>query len=226
MLNTLIDFLFPRDAAVSALENMPAEKLLGTLPASEPFTVGAGNAKTSVEIDSLFAYSDERVKHLVWEIKYHRNERVATEVGRLLAEKIREVCFPDSKIAGTKAADETRAGNFLIVPVPLTRRRQNERGFHHTELLAKAVVEHLHSARAIFAPNVVEKIRHTSKQSSLEHRAERLTNVVRAFRVKDRYENNIIVIDDVVTTGATMSDMVRALREAGAKRIFCFAIAH
>lgn len=214
----LLDFLFPAGETIKRFENISADELKRRLPPSEPI---------NEDTVAVFAYSDERVKRLVWEIKYYRNSKIAETVGVLIAEKIKEkIGQSDGQVfQGTRIFSD---GQFLLVPVPLTSRRLRERGFNHTELIAKSVLKNLPENFAL-APDILRKIRHTPKQSSVENRERRFRNIVGAFEVSEPRlvaGKNVIVIDDVITTGATVAEAKRALFAAGARSVSAFAVAH
>ncbi|MDD4080448.1 MAG: phosphoribosyltransferase family protein [Eubacteriales bacterium] len=104
----------------------------------------------------------------------------------------------------------------LMVPVPLYRDNQRERGFNQAELLARILQR--------FRPDLplqlaLEKTAKTRRQSSLRHddRFENTRNKYRA--IVDVRGKTILLVDDVRTTGATAQDCARALKEAGAKAI-------
>ncbi len=209
-----LDFLFPKEPVVATLEHTPSEKLIELLTPSDPCPPPSSVLEN---IYTLFAYADERVKHLVWEIKYQKNTHIAEHVGQILSERIlRTIPIP------------LRDEHWHVIPVPLTNRRLKERGFHHTRLIATSVLKFL-PPHFVLADSTLAKTRHTPKQSSLADRSERLTNLRGAFAVTNPAainENNIIVIDDVVTTGSTLQEIASVLSHAGAKQIYCFAIAH
>jgi ComF family protein len=106
----------------------------------------------------------------------------------------------------------------MIVPVPLHHVSLRERGFNQAHLLSLAV------SKRFGVPvrrSCLAKIRHTRPQSGL-NRQERLTNLKGAFKVKDPGAvkgKNILIVDDVYTTGATVSKAAGALKEAGASKI-------
>lgn len=215
-----LEFLFPADESVRAIENTSSDELLRTLPASEALD----------EISTLFAYSDERVKNLVWEIKYYRNQKITDSVGALLAEKIKAEINPQQKPHSASRSDShlAPAEQFFLAPIPLTSRRLRERGYNHTELLAKSILKNL-PENFTLATDILKKIRHTPKQSSIENREERFTNIVGAFEVSKPElvrNQNILIIDDVVTTGATVNEAKRVFLSAGAKSMRTFAVAH
>jgi predicted amidophosphoribosyltransferase len=78
-----------------------------------------------------------------------------------------------------------------------------------------------------YAPKALARIKDTPSQTKQHSKAERIQNLRGVFRA-DRIVSgrSIILVDDVVTTGATLSEAKRALRKAGAKRISCYALAH
>ncbi len=235
------DFLFPRDARVRRLEEMGSSEISAALPAARPFE------NLPAELDrgrffALFDYSNETVKQIVWEIKYRKNLVLAAKMGELLAGRVLEVV----KASDTRpdARPNARAENFLFLPIPSSRRRRRWRGFNQTELIAQEVVKSLREK--VDSPNssfeilsagfsyadVLAKIKETPPQSSLPERHERLTNLVGAFDLKDAAAaglvrgKNIVIIDDVITTGATMREAVLVFLRAGAKNIYGFSVAH
>jgi ComF family protein len=111
----------------------------------------------------------------------------------------------------------------LVLPVPLHRRRQRRRGFNQAELAARAV------AVALGLP-IAELLRRTADrepQAALgaERRARNLDGVFRVDRPHEIASRRLLVVDDVTTTGATLSVAARALRDAGAEAVYGLALA-
>jgi ComF family protein len=112
----------------------------------------------------------------------------------------------------------------LVVPVPLHRARLAERGYNQSALIARPIAREL---GARFAASALTRSRATAPQAKLD-RAARLTNVAQAFvahrhaRLKGR---SVLLVDDVATTGATLVDCARALRQAGANPIRALVVA-
>ncbi len=103
----------------------------------------------------------------------------------------------------------------LIVPVPLHPRRLRERGFNQALLIARILERH---SGIRVEPRVLRRIKHTSPQVALEEK-ERLANVKDAFRVEDERlvrNRRVLLVDDVMTTGATIRECARTLKMAGA----------
>jgi len=106
------------------------------------------------------------------------------------------------------------------VPVPLYWRRRLQRGFNQAELLARGL------ARRTGIPVVkaLGRLRPTPTQAGLSNSARR-QNVSRAFRSRSVQGKRILLIDDVMTTGATASSCALALKQAGAKRVALLTVA-
>jgi ComF family protein len=105
----------------------------------------------------------------------------------------------------------------LIVPVPLHPKQLRRRGFNPACLLARAIAREI---GACVAPAGLRRVRDTPSQTGLD-RSARQRNVRDAFAPSPRLEvpADVWLVDDVVTTGATLSAAARALREAGAQRV-------
>ena len=105
--------------------------------------------------------------------------------------------------------------------LPVSGLRRLKRGYDQTELIAKALARDL----GMPATAVLKKIRHTPPQSGIRDAAQRRANVLGAYIVRNRQDltgKRIILLDDVLTTGATASECARVLVTAGAKEV-CFA---
>ena len=113
----------------------------------------------------------------------------------------------------------------LAVPVPLSSSRMKERGFNQAEEIARPAAAVLDIP---YAGNVLLRTRKTDRQTELGDNVSRISNVTNAFRTSDEWDIrglNIIVIDDVATTGFTLHEAASALYEAGAAKVLCAAFA-
>lgn len=111
----------------------------------------------------------------------------------------------------------------LIIPMPLSRRRYRERGYNQAEAITKPLSEF---TNRIHSPHALEKIRDTETQVHLSV-AERLENLNGAFKADPQQVigKRVVLLDDVMTTGATMRQAAKALRVAGAKEIYAVTFA-
>jgi len=114
----------------------------------------------------------------------------------------------------------------LIVPVPLHKSKRSDRGFNQAELIARAAVKKL-PHRLELATGILVRQRATISQVGLT-REQRMENMRDAFRVHDRQRVlgcTVIVVDDVMTTGTTLSECARVLKKAGAERVLAATVA-
>jgi ComF family protein len=108
-----------------------------------------------------------------------------------------------------------------VVPVPLHRRRLRARGFDPAALLARQVARETGTA---CKPATLVRVRDTPSQTGLDRRG-RQRNVAGAFRSRGRVPDVVWLVDDVVTTGATLSACALVLRQAGARRVVAICAA-
>jgi ComF family protein len=187
--------------ALSLLEQHAACELCGmplaTHGAPCPFCVGSG-VRHYDRVLRLGTF-DDPLKDLIHQMKYSGRWTLAERLaGRLLSQpRIRE-CLASADV---------------IVPVPLHRLRQFSRGYNQAAVIARYL-----SARArvgLVSPLV--RVRNTETQTHLHSRAKRVANLRNAFRLKHPSTiagKRVIVIDDVMTTGATLQAVARTLRPA------------
>ncbi|MEM9171360.1 MAG: ComF family protein [Pseudomonadota bacterium] len=112
--------------------------------------------------------------------------------------------------------------DWLCVPVPLHRQRLAERGFNQAALLAKSLAQRRGWS---YAPDGLLRLRHTPPQVGLQGNARR-ANVEGVFRAQRWFASRpVLIVDDVITTGATLQAAGQVVRQAGASRIVGVAVA-
>lgn len=174
---------------------------------------------------ALFDYKNEMVKHLVWLLKYKKNKHAATLFAAVLHDMLAETLGDVRVFKSTETP--------LLIPIPLSKKRYRERGYNQTELLAKALVTHAGNGWYEYAPDILVKIKETPPQTSLTEKNARMKNIRDAFGIanqnyyRERIKNRtIILLDDVTTTGATLSEARRPLEHNGFNNIIAIALAH
>lgn len=205
----ILDMLFPPRGDDLALRGVTEDDFLRLLapqlvPATRPGTV------------ALLPFSEEPVRSAIHETKYHGTDRALDLLARTLADYLRDT-------------DEL-ARTIALVPVPLGKARRKERGFNQAEEIARRTLRLLSDGSAprfVLETELLSRTRETASQVSLRRR-EREENMRGAFDAAHPANPThlYMVIDDVVTTGATLQAAVDALREAGAIHIVPLALAH
>lgn len=128
------------------------------------------------------------------------------------------------KILAMKLLNEYPDGFDLLTWVPVSRLRKLRRGYDQVELLAKAVGSEL----GMTPVPTLKKIRNNRPQSRQKDAAARRANVLGAYRIVGDAQiagKRILLLDDILTTGATAGECARMLLSAGAKEVHCAAIA-
>lgn len=210
-LNLFFDVIAPRRWNSILVEKI-TEKTIGELEKA-PDVYGMS------WIYPVFHYKDPLVKALVWELKYRENTTPLNLIGQILYEEIM-VVVSDILIFDADA-------KFLLIPIPISTSRRIERGYNQSEYIAKSIlfydIEHI----LIYAPQWFQKVKDTEIQSKSASKQERMNNLIGCFEANPQVEGKyIILIDDVVTTGSTLSEARSTLLQAGARDVFGFTIAH
>ena len=182
---------------------------------------------------ALFRY-EAPINQWITQLKFHRNLRNARLLSELFLEKhlasplIRGDREGLKNLKNTNPTDLLFSGEErqattpdLIIPVPLHPKRLRQRGFNQAlelaRLLAKQVNVPLDKHRC-------KRVRHTQAQSSIPAK-QRHTNLKRAFQCCGQVPRHVAIVDDVITTGHTVNELSRILRQAGCQQIDVWAIA-
>ena len=212
IIEMVLKFFFPKDEFDKKAENISIDILSKKLSL---------NNKTEDEfIYTLFDYRDEVIKNMIWSLKYKKNKKVAKLFAQILYDFLQE-----------ELSDLNVYSDFnkpLLIPLPMHKKHLQERRFNQTEILAKELCDIAGESLCILKTDLLKKIKNTSSQTTLV-RSKRLKNIKGVFYVNkpDEIKNrDIILLDDVITTGATLKEARKVLLAAGAKNIISVAIAH
>lgn len=154
-------------------------------------------------------YYEDDVRKSIQRFKFGNARSYANVYARLLALQLQDAFPYDFDI---------------LTWVPVSRLRKLKRGYDQTELIAKALAKEL----GMPATPVLKKIRHTPPQSGIRNAAQRRANVLGAYAVRPRQTltgKRVLLLDDVLTTGATASECARVLVTAGVKEVYFAAVA-
>jgi ComF family protein len=119
------------------------------------------------------------------------------------------------------------ADEILVAPVPLHRRKLRQRGFNQAELITRAALKRVGGERVALRPGILQRRRETQSQIGLT-RHQRRENMRGAFAVvkPDAVKGrDILIVDDVLTTGTTVSECARVFRRSGASKVYVATVA-
>ncbi len=180
------------------------EGLIRICPRCENFSRSepdCGCAESNIYFSSIYALHiyEADWRSLLHRLKYRQNSSLARPLGLWL---------------GNQLLTRQEKGFDYVVPVPLHKSRERERGFNQSALIAR------HTASALNSEyhELLEKVRETASQTSI-NRQDRLLNVQGAFRVVSPFRRGakILLIDDIYSTGSTLKEAARELKNAGAE---------
>jgi ComF family protein len=206
----ILDLLFPRRSTelfVDAADQISCYALMKT----QQNTIG------DMCVYSLLPYKAPLVQALCIEAKFHKNAKAYVLLGSMLALYLKHEVLIEAP------------QNVVIVPIPLGALRRAERGYNQVEEITKSAAKFLNvdSKRVIVNREILTRSRETIPQMTLD-KVDRLKNMADVFEVRAAIcdDTLYIVIDDVVTTGATLAAAHSAFKRAGARHILLLAIAH
>ena len=169
----------------------------------------------------LYDYRHPPVKKALWLLKYKGKKRLAKIFAEILYGNIME-----------ELSDLSVMQNFhdaILISIPLSKKRYRERGYNQAELICKELVKLDNNLNYKLEASVLVKPQETEHQARIRNRALRLKNIIGSFAVQNENlikNRNIILIDDIITTGATLAEARKVLKASGARKIIAFTVAH
>ncbi|MFA5872139.1 MAG: phosphoribosyltransferase family protein [Parcubacteria group bacterium] len=119
----------------------------------------------------------------------------------------------------------------FIIPVPLHKKKLRYRGFNQSLLLANAISDNLTPPIKIAVADILERKKHTRAQMEIKNYQQRIQNVKNIFELKPGFDKLLIknkivlLVDDIATTGATLQECARILKENEVKKVFAVVVA-
>jgi ComF family protein len=218
--NYIFDFFLPRicpgcDAKISDPNKPVCTDCLNSIQVADKdrinfeFKKNFGSSKVVKDFYSKYIFeTDKTLQNIIHALKYNRQFKLGFFLGQVLGEEILSKNW----------------GIDLIVPVPIHHLRKAERGYNQTDYIAKGLSS---SLKIPNSTKLLKRTRHTESQTKLNMN-ERAQNVSNAFKVKNSKkikDKNILIVDDICTTGATILECGIVLYKAGAGSIYASSIA-
>jgi len=155
-------------------------------------------------------YDDPVLQNLIHYLKYKYFKNLAPTLAELAIKYIGNC--------------KLEIGNFIVVPIPLHPKRERQRGFNQAKLIAEVVAKKFDSE--LFEG--LKRVKNNKPQVGLKDNEARIKNMAGCFKIENPERvkgRNILLVDDVFTSGATMSETAKVLKENGAQKIIALVIA-
>ncbi|MFA7252764.1 MAG: phosphoribosyltransferase family protein [Candidatus Paceibacterota bacterium] len=222
ILDKLADLLLPKENLVKDLEQLGPSELYTKLSPANNLDL---EEDPTLPMKALFSYRQPLCKQAIWEIKFRGNKKLIHDFSLLL------YGFIIDELEDLRSFHNFQ--NIILVPIPSSKSRQRERGFNQCILLAEELIkiDREHQANNFtLVKDILIKNEETAHQSRTKHRRQRFENLKGCFLINKKYQNlenlSFIIIDDVITTGATMGEAIKTLKKSDAKKILGMALAH
>ena len=208
-LNWILDLLFPRKCILCG--SLLEKDALDLCPNCRKTTFAHSSGRKTIPlVERWFAlwYYEGNVRESLLRYKFGNARSYAESYGRLLGEKL----------VGAGADFD------VLTWVPVSGKRRRKRGYDQVELLARAMGK----ALGVVPVQTLEKIWDNPPQSGIQDAAARRANVKGVYRTvapECFAGKRVLLVDDIITTGATIAEAARELRTAGAKEVICAAVA-
>ncbi len=165
------------------------------------------------ELIAVGSYSNDALRTLIFSLKFKRFTNTLEQIRSLIENYLR-------------SRNDLQLEQFeCITYIPLHPARERERGFNQAKLIA----EILGDLTQLPIENTLKRVRNTKAQSRIKSAKKRLLNVQGCFSprgsLREIQDKNILVVDDIYTSGATAAEAVRTLKKAGAKSVKLFVLA-
>jgi ComF family protein len=216
----LLESIFPRHCLVCKEEGAwlcpICQKKLKTVKASFcPFCLKlttdyktCPSCRKKYHLNGLISiyYFEPTIKRVIYQYKYRRSKDIANFLIKISIEKLKKSLPQDID---------------MTIPIPLHILSKSKRGFNQSEIFTKELAKKFNLK---YSNKILSKTKLTRTQSKLS-REERENNVKGSFRSRTVNNHNILLVDDVFTTGSTMDEAAKTLKKSGAKQVWGLTIA-
>jgi competence protein ComFC len=204
LINLFLDILFPKDLDIVEIETTNIHTFL-----SQRHTTPTISNKKCF---AFLPYQNEKIKKAIFEIKYRKN--------KILARKFAEVIYRNINPLDTNPL------LYTLIPIPANKNRIRTYGYNQTLLIAKALYD--------INPNkfvICDILKYKNSRSEQKHknRKERIENSSNIFTIKNPQKilnKNVIIIDDIITTGATCLNAIETIKKLGIDYVIGIALVH
>lgn len=199
----IFDFIFPKNFKIDEIEKISFEEMRNEIVRAK--------ASPSPAL-FLLSYKNPKTKLLIHALKYNKSTHSAKICAKLIAEKIPKI------------------KNCILIIIPRTQKRLQKFDFSQCDLIAKEIIKinEIKKINIKYERKILIHKKDSETQTKLS-RKERIKNTKNSFLIKNPEKiigKNIILIDDVFTTGATITEAKNTLLKSGAKSVITFTVAH
>jgi ComF family protein len=217
--NYIFDFFLPRfcpgcnkkllpDENPVCIECLSSILITDEIRLENEYERNFSSSKIIKDFYSRFVFeTDKTLQQIIHALKYQKKFKLGIFLGEILSEGIK-----------------TRNWQVdLIVPVPIHHLKKVERGYNQSDYIVKGLSKSLNIP---YSTKLIKRIRHTESQTKLnmKQRSENVANAFKVTNTKKITEKNILVVDDVCTTGATIQECGKALVNGGAKTVYACSV--
>jgi ComF family protein len=178
--------------------------------------------KGELGVTSLFSYKDKSIQKLLWLLKYKHGTKIAEIFSLSLYEAAQEISQENFLKYGTP--------HLVVLPIPIHKNKKRKRGYNQSEILCEALLKiQTEEVFLTLVKNVLVKTKDTPSQTKQRNKKGRVENIKNSFAVMDTESiegKHILLIDDIMTTGATIEEAKRTLLRHGTRSVSALTVAH